>query len=228
MVPDTFNPPAGDPTTSVAINNVLDTLKKHLRETAGPKREYQYLPWSRDFKHALESYFSVKHQIRKSARPIFPPHWESTLKTMNRRGLYIASSDKGKHILFTCTSLSQSLTHDFMTNSGRFETALLTEEQIYEHHSRSLRDVLHNNALEPVSPYTCISQDAPNLNISLKDHKQPPQPPHKIVPPRPVMRNDDRGPIPPNKFLQLILKITLAHFKAIDPHFPVVNSVWDT
>jgi hypothetical protein len=40
------------------------------------------------------------------------------------------------------------------------------------------------------------------------------------------MRHDDRGPATANKFLQLILKITLTHFKEIDPHFPVVSSVW--
>jgi hypothetical protein len=42
------------------------------------------------------------------------------------------------------------------------------------------------------------------------------------------MRHDDRGPVTANKFIQLILKITLLHFKAIDPNFPVVNSAWDT
>jgi hypothetical protein len=230
MVPDTFNPPAGEPTTSQTIHKVLDTLKQHLHETAGPKHEYQYLPWLHDFKRALESHLRTKCSTytRQSARATFPPHWEAKLKTMNRQGLNIATSDKGKHILFACTSLSQSLTTNFMTNSGRFEPTQLTEEQIYDHHTRSLRVILHNNATELISPNTYVSQDAPSLNISLKDHKQPPLPPHKIVPPRPVMRHDDRGPVTANKFLQLILKTTLAHFKSTDTHFPVVNSVWDT
>jgi hypothetical protein len=157
LVPDTFNPPAGNPTTSEILKNILDTLEKHLHESAGPKHEYQYLPWLRDFKHALESHFEVENGTRKSARAIFPPNWSPASR--NKHGLNIAASDKGKHILFACTSLFQSLTTDFMTNSGRFEPTALTAEQIYEHHTRSLRDVLHNDTAEADNPNTFVSQD---------------------------------------------------------------------
>ena len=122
---------------------------------------------------------------------------------------------------------SQNLTLAFMQGSGRFVKTRLTQAEVYQHHTDSLRTILHHDAPLTLSPPTYVDARAPVISISIKDHKRPPEPPHKIMSARPVMRHDKRGPLRANQYMQMILRLLLFFYQGEDTYYPVVTSTWD-